>query len=56
VSADPGFGARQALTDNERNHGGSISPGSLKTFDQLLHLPDLDVLLRLVGLGVTHCD
>ena len=44
---------RQAShTDNERNHGCAISTGSFKTLDELLDLPDLDVLLSLVGLLV----
>ena len=30
-------------TDNERNHGGSISSGSLQTFNQFLNLPNLDI-------------
>ena len=42
------------LTNDERNHRGSISSSSLQALDELLHLPDLDVLLGLVGLGVTH--
>jgi hypothetical protein len=56
VSQYPGTGTRRALTNNQGNHGGSISPGSLQALDQLLDLPDFDVLLRLVGLGVTHYD
>jgi hypothetical protein len=47
---------RQALTDDERDHGGSISSGSFQALDQLLHFPDLDILLGLVGLGVAHLD
>lgn len=31
------------LTDNQRNHGGSISPGGLKALDELLDLPYLDL-------------
>lgn len=37
-------------TNDEGNHGGSISAGGFKTLDQLLHLPDLDVLLGIVRL------
>lgn len=37
-------------TDNERNHGCAITAGGFEAFDQLLDLPDLDVLLRIVGL------
>lgn len=37
-------------TDNERNHGGSISAGGFQALDQFLHLPDLDVLLHIVRL------
>lgn len=48
-------GARR--TDNERDHGGTISTGGFKTLDQLLDLPDLNVLLgftRLALLLGTH--
>jgi hypothetical protein len=41
-------------TDDQRNHGRSISSGSLKTLDELLDLPDLDVLLGLVCRWVGH--
>ena len=44
------------LTNDQRNHGGSISSSRFQAFDQFLHLPDLDILLRLVGLGVAHFD
>ena len=35
---------RVELTDNERNHGRSISPGGLEALNQLLDLPDLDLM------------
>lgn len=35
------------LTDNEGNHGGSVSAGGFKTLDQLLDLPHLDVRIVL---------
>lgn len=35
---------RVELTDNERNHGRSISPGGLEALYQLLDLPDLDLM------------
>lgn len=41
-------------TDNQRNHGGSISSGRFKTPDELLDLPNLDVLLGLVRRWVGH--
>jgi hypothetical protein len=43
-------------TNDEGNHRGSISSRCLEALDQLLDLPDFDVLLGLVGLGVTHID
>jgi hypothetical protein len=42
------------LTNNEGNHGGSISSGRFQALDELFHLPNLNVLLSLVCLGVTH--
>lgn len=39
-------------TDNERNHGGTISAGRFKTLDQLLNLPDLNVLLGFTALSL----
>jgi hypothetical protein len=44
------------LTNDEGDHGGSISSSSFQALDELFHLPDLDILLGLVGLGVTHFD
>lgn len=41
-------------TDNQRNHGRSISSGRFKTPDELLDLPNLDVLLGLVRRWVGH--
>lgn len=35
-------------TDNQRNHRGSISSGGFKTLDELLDLPDFNILLRVV--------
>lgn len=37
-------------TDDERNHACAIATGGFEAFDQLLDLPDLNVLLRIVGL------
>lgn len=34
-------------TNDERNHGGSISAGGLESLDELPDLPDLNILLRL---------
>ena len=45
-----------SLTDDQGDHGGSIPPSRFQALDQFLHLPDLDILLRLVGLGVAHVD
>lgn len=42
--------ASEKRTDDERNHGSSISAGRFKTLDQLLDLPDFDVLLGFTGL------
>ena len=44
------------LTDDEGDHGCSISSGLLKPLNELLHLPYLDVLLRLVGLWGAHFE
>ncbi len=41
-------------TNDERNHGGSISSRSLQTFDQFFYFPYLDVLLCLVRLRSAH--
>jgi len=41
---------RAERTDDERNHGGSISTSGFKTLDELLDLPYFDVLLGLVRL------
>jgi hypothetical protein len=38
---------RGGRTDNEGNHRSSITTSGFKTLDQLLDLPDLNVLLRL---------
>jgi hypothetical protein len=45
-------GEQASRTDDERNHGGSISTSGFKTLDQLLDLPDLNVLFSLIGLLV----
>lgn len=42
-------GAR-GRTDDERNHGSSISAGGFQALDELLHLPNLDVLLGIIRL------
>lgn len=42
------------LTNDEGNHGGSIATRGFQALDQLLHLPNFNVLLGLVGLGVAH--
>lgn len=39
-------------TDNERDHGGTISAGGFETLDQLLDLPDLNVLLGFTTLAL----
>ena len=44
------------LTDDKGDHGCSISSGLLKPLDELLHLPYLDILLRLVGLWGAHVE
>lgn len=44
------------LTDDKRDHRCSISSGLLKPLDELLHLPYLNVLLRLVGLWGAHVE
>lgn len=41
-------------TDNQRDHGRSISSGRLKTLDELLDLPDLDILLSSLLSTVRH--
>ena len=44
------------LTDDKGDHGCPISSGLLKPLDEFLHLPYLDVLLRLVGLWGAHVE
>lgn len=44
----------ESLTNDQRNHGGAISPSGLKALDKLLHLPYLDVLLSFVRLSRAH--
>lgn len=44
----------ESLTNDKRNHRGSISPSGLKALDKLLHLPYLDVLLSFVRLSRAH--
>ena len=44
------------LTDDKGDHGRSISSSLLKPLDELLHLPYLDVLLRLVSLWGAHVE
>jgi hypothetical protein len=38
-----GSGAMGRLTDDEGNHGGSISSGGFEALDELLDLPDLNL-------------
>lgn len=42
------------LTNNEGDHGSSISSSGFQALDELFHLPDFDILFGLVGLRVTH--
>ena len=44
------------LTDDKGDHGCPISSGLLKPLDEFLHLPYLDILLRLVGLWGAHVE
>jgi hypothetical protein len=37
------FEGSVGLTNDERDHGGSISSGGFETLDQLLDLPDLNL-------------
>jgi hypothetical protein len=41
---------RGERTDDERNHGGSVTTGLCQALDELLDLPHFNVLLGLVGL------
>lgn len=43
---------KEKRTDNERDHGGTISAGGFKTLDQLLDLPNLNVLLGFAALAL----
>lgn len=43
-------------TDDKGNHRGPVPPCSLEALDQLLHLPYLNVLLRLVRLSGAHVE
>lgn len=54
IRRDPDTTATTILTNNEGNHGCPISSSGFQAFDQLLHLPDLNVLLGFICLGVTH--
>ena len=47
-------GGQWQRTNNERNHGSSISTSGFKTLDQLLDLPDLDILLSFVRRRGAH--
>ena len=40
--------------DDQRDHAGAVPPGRLQRLDQLLHLPDLHILVSQLW-GVTHC-
>lgn len=45
------------LTNNERDHGGSVSAGGFKTLDQLLDLPHLNIRIVLcVGFILVRHD
>lgn len=44
----------RAHTDDEGNHGGSVSARLFKTLNELFDLPYLDVLLSLIRLWITH--
>ena len=39
--------------DNEGDHARPVAPGQLQRLDQLLHLPDLDILVCVLGC-LTH--
>ncbi len=45
-------GMQGSHTDDEGNHGCAISASGFEALDQLLNLPDLNVLLSLIGLLV----
>ena len=45
---------RTVRTNDQGYHRGSIPSCRFQTFDQFLHFPDLDVLLRLAGDGIAH--
>jgi hypothetical protein len=42
------------LTDDQRDHRRAIATSQFQAFDQLLYLPDLNILLRFTGLRGTH--
>lgn len=41
-------------TNDEGDHGGSIASGSLKTLDELLDLPDLNLSAAIVSFDILH--
>ena len=47
---------KRMLTNDQGYHGGSVPSSSLKTLDQLLDFPYLDILLGLILLRGTHDD
>jgi hypothetical protein len=47
-----GIDREKKHTNNERDHGGTISAGGFKTLDELLDLPDLNVLLGFTALSL----
>ena len=42
------------LTDDEGYHGGPIASCLFQAFDEFLHFPNFNILLRLVGLWGAH--
>lgn len=41
-------------TNDQRNHGGSVSSGGFEPLNELLNLPYFNILFRLVGLRCAH--
>ena len=44
----------EAHTNDQGNHRGAVAASHLEALDQFLDFPDLDVLLRFVGLRSGH--
>ena len=40
---------RRTWRDDQRDHAGAVPPRRLQRLDQLLHLPDLDILVGVLG-------